>query len=251
MTARRALLRVPVEQVRIVMAQEPGLSELSAHVPAAPLHPHPGRADAGRIALRRRHPAAAGGPGPQPAGVAAGWTWRARPKPRRCCRALRSRSASCPSSSCPAGTLLRNPASRELLDALGLAGRPPPIAGGVRSAGRGRRARRAGRRGLRRLRGTWRRPSPRTPRSAARRAPRRASRTTSASPPACPARSWRPAARCRPRSSACVSSRPPKAVVAGVQTACTGSTSTTARWSRRSRSSSPPERATPGSRWTG
>ena len=96
----------------------------------------------------------------------------------------------------PGGPLLRNPGSRELLDALGMSGTGRHrSARRVRSAGRGRAVPAAWRPPCTARRREWRRSWPRTPRWAARREPRPGSRTSWASPRACPARSWRRARR--------------------------------------------------------
>ena len=248
------VLRVPVEQVRVVMAQEPGLSELILRTfllrhsiltgLGSGLTLIGSRFDAGtrrllEVLARNR--------------LASRWLeLEGSPEAEAMLHELDVPVGDLPIVVVPGGPLLRNPGSRELLDALGMSGPndtdlsgvcdllvvgagPGGLAaavyGGVRRDGDGTgRGHRAGRPGGnvvpdRELPGLPRGPVRGGAGGARGLAGAEVRRTHQAG--------GRKRCRCR---------RTP---------ACTGSASTTAMRSPRSRSSSPPGRVTTGCRWTG
>jgi len=206
------VLRIPGGQVRVLMAQELGLSELILRTfllrhsiltgLGSGLTLIGSRFDGGtrrllEVLARNR--------------LASRWLeLEGSPEAEAMLRELDVPVADLPIVVVPGGPLLRNPSSHELLDALGMSGLADtdlpacaicwwwervPVAWRPRCTARPK---------------GWPRSWPRTPRWAGRREHHPGSRTCWASPRACPGRSWRRARPCRPRSSACASSWRPK-----------------------------------------
>jgi CRP-like cAMP-binding protein len=247
------VLRVPVEQVRVIMAQEPGLSELILRTfllrhsiltgLGSGLTLIGSRFDAStrrllEVLARNR--------------LASRWLeLEGSPEAEAMLRELEVPVADLPIVVVPGRALLRNPGSRELLDALGMSGPgdtdlagvcdllvvgagPAGLAAAVYGASDGMATVLAEDTALGGQAGT-------------------SSRIENylGFPAGRPGRSWRRARPCRRRSSVSASSWRPKRCRCRRRPACTGSGSTMAMRSPRSRSSSPPGRATTGCRWAG
>ena len=100
------VLAVPVAQLRDVMAQEPGVSDLILrNLPAPALDPDAPRSgtDADRIPVSTPTPGGCWRYWRATGWCRRGWTLKPRPGPRRCCVACRCPSPTCRSSSSPAG----------------------------------------------------------------------------------------------------------------------------------------------------
>ena len=230
-TSAGRVLAVPVAQLRIVMAHEPGLSDLILRTFLL-RHSILMRRGAGLTLIGSRFDPDTRRLLEVLARNRLVWTWldlEASPEAEAIVRGLDLPVADLPVVIIPGGPLLRNPGGRALLDALGISGTEGPYPAGVCDllvvGGGGRLASRP--RSTAHPKG-WPRSWPRTPRSEARREPRPGSRTSSAFPRACPARNWPRGRRCRRRSSASGSSRRPGPCPCRRQTACTRSASTTA-----------------------
>ena len=247
-TSAGRVLAVPVAQLRVVMAQEPGLSDLILRTFLL-RHSILMRRGAGLTLIGSRFDPDTRRLLEVLARNRLVSTWldlEASPEAEAILQGLDVPVGDLPIVVIPGGPLLRNPGGRALLDALGMSGATGPYPPGRATCWWW-----AGARPAWPLRCTahprgWPRPWPRKPRWAARRAPRRGSRTSWAFPRACPARNWRRARRCRRRSSASGSSWRRGRCHCRRQTACTRSASTTATSSRPGRSSSPPEPTTTG-----
>jgi len=201
-TTAGRVLRVPVAQVRVVMAQEPGLSELilrtflirHANLTSlgAGLTLIGSRFDADtrrilEVLARNRLPS----------------TWvdlEGSPQAEVMLRELDVPVDALPIVIVPGEPLLRNPSSRALLDALRLSGTPETSPSGMYDllvVGGGPGGLSAAVYGASEV---WRPSWPKTPRLADRRAHHRASRTIWVSRPGCPGRSSRPGPCYRHRS---------------------------------------------------
>ena len=180
-----------------------------------------------------------------------GWSWKGRRKPRPCCGSWTCPSRTCRSSSCLAARCCGTRPAASCSTRWACPDRPTPICRRVRSAGRRRRPRRPGGRRLRRVR----RDGDDTGRGHRARRPGRnvvPDRELAGFP-------GRPVRRGAGGTRGPAGGEVRRAHQAGIQSGVAGvglgrapgQRSTTAMRSRRSRSSSPPVRATTGCPWTG
>ena len=251
-TSAGRVLAVPLEELRRVMAQEPGLSDLILRTFLL-RHSLLMSRGTGLTLIGSRFDADTRRLLEVLARNRLVWTWldlEASPEAEQILRGLDVPVADLPIIVVPGGPVLRNPGSRALLDALAISGDvglDPPACATCLSWAQARPASRPRSTAPPRA---WRQHWRKTPHSAARRAPRHGLRTTSVFPRACPGRNSQPGGRCRRRNSASVSSWPRKLPHYRSRMACIGSHSMTARPSRPGRSSSQPAPGTTGFPWT-
>jgi CRP-like cAMP-binding protein len=247
-TSPGRVLAVPVAQLRLVMAQEPGLSDLILRT-FLPRHSILMSRGSGLTLIGSRFDPDTRRLLEVLARNRLVWTWldlEASPEAEQILEGLDVPVADLPIIIVPGGPVLRNPGSRALLDALAIsgdAGSYPPGVRGLLVVGAGPAGLAAAVYGA----------SDGMATTLAEDTALGGQAGTSSRienylgfPRACPGRNSRPGGRCKPKSSASGSSWPAKLPHCRSRTACTGSHSMTAKPSRPDRSSSQQAHGTTG-----